>query len=208
MGEKVLPVHSVAEAHLYVMLLRCRRCRRGPIKIVHQRSGNAGGAPCLRMAVRCDACGADRELAFDISAREVPAELGVSARTGWEPVNPTDRASRVIDLAQWLILFGMMREAASDQEDRHEARRVGYQAAQCLEEALKFYHADSDLPPPNAFFRAASRKRYEADPVQFTKQRLLELRSKLPTPPQTEHELAGPARGGAAERRWWQFWKR
>jgi hypothetical protein len=56
-------------------------------------------------------------------------------------------------------------------------------AAQCLREALKFYDdEDNDLPPRNALFHEASRRRFWDHPEEFSRQRLLNALSRLPNP--------------------------
>ncbi len=97
-------------------------------------------------------------------------------------VNSTNEPSRILDVAQWLTLFRMMTEAAGKEKNKTAARRLALEAAQCLDEALKFYEEDNDLPTNKAFFRDDSRERFRDHPEQFARQRLLDLRSKLPTP--------------------------
>jgi hypothetical protein len=75
----------------------------------------------------------------------------------------------------------MMTEAAGKEKNKTEARRLALEAAQCLDEALKFYVEDNDLPTKDTFFHHGSRQRFRDHPEQFSRQRLLHLRSKLPT---------------------------
>jgi len=96
-------------------------------------------------------------------------------------VNSTDEPSWILDVAQWLTLFSMMTEMAGKESDKTAARRLSLEAAQCLDEALKFYEEDNDLPPTEAFFHQGSRDRFRDHPQQFSRQRLLHLRSRLPT---------------------------
>jgi hypothetical protein len=112
-----------------------------------------------------------------------PARGGAADADGPTVVNPTDEPSRILDVGQWILLFRMSLEAADKEVDKVLARRLGIEAAQCLEEALKFYdEVDNDLPPPEAFFDEASRERFRDAPEQFSRRRLIELRSKLPSP--------------------------
>jgi len=98
-------------------------------------------------------------------------------------VNPTAEPSQILDLGQWLTLFRMLTETAGHEASMTDARRLSLEAAQCLDEALKFYDdADNDVPPVEAFFGEDSRDRFKAHPEQFSRRRLLHLRSKLPTP--------------------------
>jgi len=96
-------------------------------------------------------------------------------------VNSTNEPSRILDIAQWLTLFRMMTEAAGKELNKPAARRLSLEAAQCLDEALKFFEEDNDLPTKDAFFHDGSRERFHEHPEQFSRQRLLHLRSKLPT---------------------------
>jgi hypothetical protein len=76
----------------------------------------------------------------------------------------------------------MIGEAAGRSDDKLQVRRFGIQAAQCLDEALKFYLPDEELPGPVAFFNAASRERFRQHPEQFARRRLVEMKLKLPKP--------------------------
>ena len=120
-------------------------------------------------------------------------------------INPSPEPSRIIDVGQWLTLFRVILEAASQAAGRAESRRLGYEAAQCLDEALKFYDEDSDLPPEDAFFHEATADRFRSHPELFARQRLLAMRDKLPSLDAMERRLAGkPTR----PRSWWRRWGR
>jgi hypothetical protein len=107
---------------------------------------------------------------------------GSDRRGGSAVVNPTDEPSRLLDVGQWIMLFRMIVEAASRETNKVQVRHFGIEAAQCLEEALKFYdEVGNDLPPPEALFTDASRERFQEHPEQYSRRRLLELRSRLPT---------------------------
>lgn len=96
-------------------------------------------------------------------------------------VNPTEEPSRLLDVGQWIMLYGVIIEAASKEKDRPQARHLELEAAQCLDEALKFYDdPENDLPPPEAIFTEPSRRRLRSAPEQFSRRRLINLRAKLP----------------------------
>ncbi|NLE57208.1 MAG: hypothetical protein GX616_02525, partial [Planctomycetes bacterium] len=59
-------------------------------------------------------------------------------------------------------------------------RRMRIEAAQCLDEALKFFDEDNDLPPREAFFTEKSYRRFLERPELYTRQRLIEMRSPSP----------------------------
>ena len=63
---------------------------------------------------------------------------------------------------------------------RAVARQMQIQAGTCLEEALKFYDADNDLPPEDAFFTDAGRRQFREHPESFLRGRLISLRAMLP----------------------------
>jgi hypothetical protein len=98
-------------------------------------------------------------------------------------INTTDEPSRIIDVAHWLTLFRMGAEEAGRESDKTQARELWIEVGQYLAEALKFYDdPDSDLPPGEAFFSDMSRERLRENPQQFSRQRLVNLRAKLPFP--------------------------
>lgn len=78
------------------------------------------------------------------------------------------------------MLSGMIAATASTEPDRQKKRRLLIEAAQCLDEALKFYIDDNDLPPSGAFLHEGSKQRFRQNPGQFSRERLIHLRSKLP----------------------------
>jgi hypothetical protein len=101
-------------------------------------------------------------------------------RDAADAINPTAEPSEILDVAQWVMLSGMVAASATSEPDKVRKRRLFIEAAQCLEEALKFYADDNDLPPAAAFFHDGSRLRFRQSPEHFSRQRLLHLRSKLP----------------------------
>ena len=189
--------HSLAEAYLYLMATPCRACGKGPLWGGAARGvAAAEGGWIMRIPATCGACQAASEHAFRLLRRPDPREGEHIAAV----VNPTDEPSRLIDVAQWITLFRMITEAAARETDKIEARHMGLEAAQCLEEALKFYDdADNDLPPAEAFFHHTSRERFRAQPEQFSRRRLLDLRSKLPSMTVMRARLKAPRK-----KPWWR----
>ena len=112
--------------------------------------------------------------------------------------------SGIIDVPGWLTLFSVIAEAAAKTEDKVEARKLGYEAAQCLQEALKFYDEDNDLPPDEAFFSENSRRRYRDHPQRLARSRLINLRAKLPSIDAMEKRLAS---AGVKKKSWWRPWR-
>lgn len=187
--------HSLSEAYFYLMATSCTRCGQGPLRGADAKSSQVGdGRAGVSIAFTCRACGAAGGNLF-----QLPAGHAASVAEQYPKVNPTDEPSRILDVAQWLTLFRMITQAASTESDKVAARQLGLEAAQCLEEALKFYDdSESDLPPRHAFFHEASRSRYQLEPQQFSRRRLLDLRSKLPTTATMRSALSMPKK-----RRWW-----
>ena len=199
MPDTPLVAHSLAEAYLYLMATPCAACGKGLLKGEDARPIEGDRDPMVvSIAVACGACDAREEYRF-----ELPQGLGTDPNGGPAVVNPTDEPSKAIDVAQWITLFRMIAEAAAKETDKVEARRLGLESAQCLEEALKFYDdADNDLPPSEAFFHATSRERLAKTPEQFSRQRLIELRAKLPTIAVMRSHAATEHK--PRKRRWWR----
>jgi hypothetical protein len=178
MSDAPLVAHSLAEAHLYILATPCASCGRGPLRGSEAELANDDGdARVVSIAVTCGSCQAVTRLRFRLPAPPEPIPAQPAS-----VVNPTAEPSQILDVGQWLTLFRMLTETAGHETSKSEARRLALEAAQCLDEALKFYDdADDDLPPVEAFFGEDSRDRFKAHPEQFSRRRLLHLRSKLPT---------------------------
>lgn len=181
MSEAILPAHSPTEAHFYLMLQRCDACKQGALNPQAPRHRFIGAEPVCTIPANCRQCGAACEFHFATS-RWTAAQLGDAGGPEALPVvNPTEVASELIDLAQWLTLFRVITEQAARATDKQDARLLGYEAALCLEEALKFYATGEDLPPAEAFFTPVMRERFRQHPEQFSRQKLLAWRERLPS---------------------------
>lgn len=197
MPDMPLAAHSLAEAHLYLMATPCAACAKGP-----QQGGEASIAeesPSSSVAavpVTCQSCGAATTLRFRLPAPPV----AVSADRPPD-INSTPDPSLILDVGQWIVLFRLIAEEAGRETDKARSRRLGLEAAQCLEEAIKFYNEEgNDLPPKNAFFFPASWERFQQAPAQFSKRRLIGLRAKLPSIAAMKSRIAQPPK-----RRWWPW---
>lgn len=191
-----LPAHSLAEAFFYVMVTPCSACGNGGLKAgIANRADPVDAGITVTIPATCSNCNATVEPAFVLS--EIPASDPAQPAT----VNSSPDPSRIIDLAQWLTLARMILEVASKETDKQQARHLGIEAAQCLDEALKFYDEDNDLPEPTAFYSAASRLRFEQQPQLFSRQRLINQRTKLPTISVMRTRLAAAPK----KKKWW-FW--
>lgn len=189
MSNKGLEVHSLTEASLYLMLARCPACAG---VVVPTAAGGPPDQKHLAVPVVCQACGREGEVRFDLGLVE-PAEAAggleawaALAQAGQAPpVNPSGRASRVIDVAGWLTLHTMLTatarakmEQADSPAERVAARQMLIQAGECLEEALRFYDTDNELPPEDAFFSEEARRRFHEHPELFLRQRIAGLRAE------------------------------
>lgn len=197
MANAPLPAHSLAEAFFYVMVTPCPACGEGSLKAGDARCGESvKNGVRFTLPVRCAKCGKEQALEFLLPSppERKPAD-GVT-------VNATSEPSRIIDLAQWVTLAHVIIEAASRESDKQQARHLGLEAAQCLEEALKFFEEDNDLPMDGAFFSDASRRRFAQQPQQFSRQRLIHVRAKLPTTTVMRSRLSTNAK---KKRKWWPW---
>lgn len=226
MNDEPLVAHSLAEAYLYLKATPCASCGRGPLEASDAPPADAQDKEeglTVTLTVTCGACQSAATWTFQLpegvacpSRRRRPPPIppskggrgGVGGATldhateseSAVIVNPTDERSQIIDVGQWIVLFRMISEAAGGEADKSRARRLGIEAAQCLEEALKFYdELDNDLPPPEALFHNASRERFHRAPEQFSKRRLIELHSKLPITSTARSRQSVPKK-----KEWWR----
>ena len=190
--------HTLSEVRYYLMVAPCTVCGKGPREI-DLAPGAPGPDRRVTVHTRCRACGDEGQEAFvvthDASAQGPGAEV----------INPAGVPSEIIDLGQWLSLFYLLVESASTEESKSAARRDGYRASLCLAEALKFY-GDDELPPESAFFSEASATAFREHPEKFARQRLLDMRAKLPSHRTMAGQVARDER--APKSTWWQFWRR
>lgn len=178
MSDAPLVAHSLAEVYLYLLATPCASCGHGPLRGGEVESGETSAEGfTFGITARCASCQMVTPWRFRLPGppETVPANQA-------PVVNSTEEPSRLLDVAQWLTLYGMKTEAAEKETNKTAARKLSLEAAQCLDEALKFYEEDNNLPPPEASFHKGSRERLRDHPQHFSRQRLLHLRSKLPTP--------------------------
>lgn len=195
----ILAAHSLVERHFYLMARRCGRCSRGPFQLVESQSDQSDPETVDNWLVRCKSCDQQEHVLFDRQALLVES---AGAKDSLPVVNPSDQRSKIIDLAQWMALFLAIIEAAAGQSDKAESRGLGYEATLCLDEALKFYQPDSDLPPAEAFFTAGTLASFREHPEKFTRGQIIQLRSKLPS---FEHmKQAMQKDSGKRPSRWWR----
>ncbi|UCF34677.1 MAG: hypothetical protein JSV78_05105 [Phycisphaerales bacterium] len=198
MPDEPLAAHSLAEAYLYLMATPCGVCGRGPLEGTDPYPEKRDESEVLlNLKVTCASCGHHQNSTF-----RIPADAASTSTDAPPVVNQSDEPSRIIDVAQWITLFRAITEVAGREKNKREARRLGIEAAMCLEEALKFYDEDNDLPPSEALFHENSRNRLRDYPEQFSRQRLINLRRKLPSMSIMMQRLK---RGQGKKRPWWRF---
>ncbi len=203
--EKLLPARSTVERHFYLMVLQCGKCGRGPFTLVRTEQTPDGREDLWY--VRCRQCQQGQCLRFD--REKLAVDEATNIASDLPEVNPTDHPSELIDVGQWLALFYSILNAAANQQDRKEAQRLGYEATLCLEEALKFYRDDNELPGERAVWVQASRERLKEHPEMFVRQKLLAMREKLPNIEvmrQAMRKSENLTQVDGKKTRWWNRW--
>ncbi len=195
MGEQLTHARSLVEAYLYLKVTPCSVCKSGSLEASPPERDD--DAARVRVVATCRNCGASE--AYRVPARGAVPRVDPISAAG--QISDTQKPSRILDVAQWVTLSGVMLEEASATPDRQEARWLRRRSGQCLEEALKFYEADNDLPSAASFFHEQTRQSFRDNPEKFTRQRLLDLRARLPL-------LDGDPSQKGKRRRWWEVWKK
>ena len=188
--------HSILEAHLYVMLQICPECNAGPLEVADKKTEEHHIDDIIRLDCACPECGEKAVYRFLIDSRWAAAS---------EPplINPADPPSKLIDIAQWLTLYHILIARSKEASGPTASRSEAYQAALCIEEALKFYEPDNDLPPASAFFTDQAREQSRAHPAFFARDKLLSLQSGLPDLRATQAVTQADS-----ARKWWKFWQK
>jgi hypothetical protein len=198
--DEPLQAHTLNEVKYYLMVTPCPACGKGPWISDATKPAEAIPADAI-VDAHCKQC--RHRQAFAVACEYSPPETGAGA----EVINPDDEPSRIIDLGQWLSLFYMLIESAASQQDPVETRRLGFRAALCLAEALKFY-GDDELPPESAFFSPERLETYRKSPENFARQKLRDMQGKLPHLDVMARNVSRDERTQTARRKWWQFWRR
>ncbi|MFP4355878.1 MAG: hypothetical protein ACLFUJ_12205 [Phycisphaerae bacterium] len=194
----LLTARTIAEAEAWFLVRPCPGCGQGPWQLVRQ-STPAPADPRLVMRAGCMQCDHQETVRFAVDQPDLPEEP-------WQ-VNPTDQPSELIDLAGWVGLFYGYLDQASRQTDKTRTRKLGYRAAVCLAEALKFYSDDDELPGEEAFFTRRGRRAYHEHTENFARQKLRDMQSRLPALDTMQDRLEQDQARRTRRRRWWQFWK-
>lgn len=195
-----LPVRSVVESFYFLLVQHCGACGKGPLDACGSQREFHEGTPCRKVNAICRACRQKCKFIFDVSAcpdADEPATDPLDAIGG-------PSASRIIDVAQWLTLFRAIIRAADDSKDKSEIRRLGFEAAQCLDEALKFYAENEKLPGEDAFLSREAYQLSREQSGQFTRSRLLSHRDKLPSLDIMRRRLQSAEQPKPPGQSWWR----
>ncbi|MFP4054185.1 MAG: hypothetical protein ACLFV7_10025 [Phycisphaerae bacterium] len=197
MPDEPLHAHTLNEAMYYLTVTPCHACGKGPLVPAQRHPDYEPDDPFAVEGV-CSQCGAKKSFRF-VCDRS-PARAWPES----EYINPTDEPSRMIGLAQWLSLFYTLIEHATAQGPV-ASRRTGLHAALCLEEAMKFYDPDDELPDESAFLTEKGRQAFHDQPEKFAQTRLRGMRDKLPSLDSMTRRVAKDI--APPRKRWWEFWK-
>lgn len=197
--DQPLHAHSLAEIQLYLMATRCPDCGHGPL--CGRPDPAAPPIDPFDVTAECAACRHRHAFRFSVPHRESRDESSHL----YAVVNPTAEPSRILDVGQWIVLFRIILGAVGKEPRKIEARRMGYEALQCLEEAIKFY-GDGDQPPASAVFTDATRAHLREQPHQYSRRRLIDMRANLPTLAAYQQRTGHSS--DASKRPWWRFWSR
>lgn len=190
----IVEAHSVAEAYLFLKVSPCPHCRKGLLKPTHDLTRRSES---WELPSTCQRCNRTIDLHFQID----PPPSRESAQS--KVINPTNAASRAIDLPGWLNLFQQIVTAAGRAADRKEGRELALEAAACLDEALKFYDQDNEMPPVTAFFSEAGKSALRDHPQRFLRSTWLQRRLTLPNAGAVSRPAG--AKSSRPQRRWWPF---
>jgi len=197
MAAAPLRAHSVVEACLYLMATPCTACRSGAFAVEAPVAGHVPGG--VRIAATCRNCGLTQGWEFIAPEADLRGDpLSTSA-----PINASDEPSRLIDVVQWVTLAQVLLEASATTPGAQEQRWRRIRAGQCLDEALKFYDAENELPPATGLMTESSRSAVREHPQRYARSRLLQQRGELPVHGLSER-MPASARG---RRPWWKFWQ-
>jgi hypothetical protein len=201
MSSDALAAHSHVEACLYFSVIRCDACRSGALTPTFESSQYADGA--WRVFAHCTNCGAAEAYSFRVPAP--PARHDPLSSDA--PINATPEPSEIIDPVQWVTLAKLMSESAADTPDAGERRWRKIRAAQCLDEALKFYDDDNELPPAEALRTDDSRSAVRDHPQRYARSRLLDQRGALPVDG-VANRVTQADSAIHPRKPWWRFWQR
>ena len=183
------------------MVQCCSHCGQGPLlSATSLREPSAHeNYTLLTMQAKCSHCQEESWFQFELPDRE---ERPGDSDAYTSRINPTEEPSRILDVTHWVTLHRIVLNAADRAADKAEARELRCEAAECLDEALRFYRPNNDLPPSSGLFTEQSRRRLKDRPELYIRQTLLAQRQRLPN-----RDVIARGLGPRARRRWWEFWR-
>jgi len=178
-NSKPLLIHSLTEARLYVRIRPCDACPEGSLQADIAGLGLNLADQILVVPAQCKTCGKQADIRFALNQID-HLDLAAWLEPAVEAINPTNEISQVLDVADWLTLHSLIEMEAKSAENPLQARKLHLEAAQCIDEAMKFFDEDNDLPPPDAFYSDRSMRQFRDHPEHFTREHLIDLRNRLP----------------------------
>lgn len=191
--------HSLAEIRLFFLVTPCPACGKAGLRLQGDLHAPDENSPEYHVFAACSACFRPYPQVFVL-----PPPVAPHAPPEGHGLNPSGLPSELIDLPGWITLHRLLMESAWNEPDKREARRLSIEAGQCLDEALRFYPPNENMPLRTAFFTEAAAERFRRDKEQFDRRLVLHHRSKLPRPTAAERT----ALADRGERPWWKFWQR
>ena len=199
-------LHSVQEAYFFMMV---HRCECGGAWMGHLEKAEGSG-PGLRQRVEaaCFKCKSRRSFEFIFDTPPSPTEA-------IRQINPTADPSRALDVAEWMDLAQFYLGRIKRLKKPLDRAQSLLDARQCIEEALKFYQADSEDPPAEALWSDAGRAKVAANPQAYRRSSLQAMLEKIPPMERLREadamEQKDFKRGlkELAKKRvpWWKFWR-
>jgi len=206
--ETPVHVHSVQEEYFYMMVHPCA-CG-GPWQGESQGVQEPAGNVLHHLRATCFACGKERTFHFQLAERPGPADP-------IRAVNPTDEASRALDLADWIRLAQFYLARIERLAESVERAQSLLDARQCLEEARKFFGPEDEAPPASALWSDDSRRRAREQPDAFRRSAIEAMLARMPPLErlrQADSLDQKTFKQGVRERAkqrvnrtWWQFWR-
>lgn len=170
---------------MYLLVRPCEKCGAGPLEEASRSKADSATGGIDLLQTRCSSCGKETTLRFS-----KPGSVKLTA------------VSELIDVTEWLGLCHYFLDEAQVDSDSSVARQQIISARYCLNEALKFYSEDSDLPAASAFFGPLGEQRFKEHPATFAKDKLLELRRRLPV---LSSEVSKQGAAGTRKKaKWWR----
>jgi hypothetical protein len=153
-----LPVaRTNLEAHLYMDLHPCPRCRTAEFEraneVIEEPEGLAS-----RYRGLCETCGRPRVFTFRLPEVILPPTPG-------QPRYGDDEPSQLIDPGEWILVA-----------DWYARSEVLGRAAAAVDEVLKFVPPGADEVPESAFWTERGRRAYLEEPGRFRVRRLVAVR--------------------------------